>query len=68
MAATKTSLATLAGCLLLAGAACFAAAAEDAASHVKVLGTADFDDSVNDGSVYFIKVSCSWGWLWFIWC
>lgn len=45
-------------CVLLL-AACTLAAASDATEkpeHVHVLG-ADFDDNVNDGSVWFIKVS-----------
>ena len=49
--ASKLSLA----CLLLLAVAFTATASEEKAEHVVSLG-ADFDDVVNDGNVYFVKV------------
>lgn len=49
---------TLFACvLLLAASFSGAAASSETSEHVHVLG-ADFDDNVNDGSVWFIKVRC----------
>lgn len=58
---SSITMARIAGSLvavLFAAAAASVAAAAGTAEHVKVLSAADFDDSVNDGNVYFIKVGC----------
>lgn len=49
------SMRSVAGLVLLAAALTVAAASEEKGEHVVALG-ADFDTSVNDGNVWFIKV------------
>lgn len=57
-------------CALTAGVMC--SDGEKVSEHIKVLTTADFDDAVADGGVYFIKVGacaractgCGWRASW----